>query len=149
LEGTGNFDGNRLLRSLSPAFDGISISALILKFLNNSRQMIQNDLPKLGGNWTASFFLVGLMMVFRSLAIRRLRYFLMGTLAVLFIAQALGRTHLSDDSPDFNTENLLVLLVPLVIVYGVSLFFLLLDHINFIVPQLRLATIGLFGLVVC
>lgn len=149
LEGTGEFEGNRLARSLAPSFDGISIWALIFKFLNNSRQLIQNDLPKLGGNWAVSFFLVGLMMAFRSMAIRRLRYFVMGALAVLFVVQALGRTHLSDDSPDFNTENLLVLLVPLVIVYGVSLFYLLLDNLNFVIPQLRLATIGLFGLVVC
>ena len=41
---------------------------------------------------------------------------------VFVVVQALGQTQLSDESPEVNSENLLVLLAPLVFIYGVSLF---------------------------
>ncbi len=68
---------------------------------------------------------------------------------MLALAQALGRTQLSEDSPELNSENLLVLLAPLVLVYGVSLFFLLLDQIQMPFLQLRYLAIGIFCAVAC
>jgi hypothetical protein len=47
-----------------------------------------------------------------------------------------------------NTENLLVLLVPLVIVFGTALFRILLDQWAFPIPALRVAAIVLFGITV-
>jgi hypothetical protein len=67
----------------------------------------------------------------------------------LIFVQDLGRTHLADDSPDLNSENLLVLLTPMVLVYGVSLFFLLLDQISLPFPELRFIIIGLFAALAC
>jgi len=115
----------------------------------NARQIVQNDLPKSGGTWIAAFFLVGLLVGYRNPAIKRLRYFLMGCVVVLFFAQALGRTQLWEESPEINSENLLVLVAPLMIIYGVSLFFLLLDQIHLPFRQLRYGIITIFGLVVC
>lgn len=149
VEGTGSFPANRLGRSLNPDFTQVSVRAFNYKLLNNSRQMLQYELPKLGGSWATPFFLVGLLLGFHNLAIRRLRYLLMGALVTLFIVQALGRTHLSEDAGDIHSENLLVLLVPMVIVYGVSLFFLLLDQMNLLFHKLRYAIIGVFGFVLC
>ena len=67
-----------------------------------------------------------------------MRYFLLGCVVVLSLAQALGRTQLSEESPEINSENLLVLLAPLVLVYGVSLFYLLLEQMRLPFPELRL-----------
>jgi hypothetical protein len=64
---------------------------------------------------------------------------------VLLIAQAFGRTQLSVDSPEINSENLLVLLLPLILIYGVGLFYLLLDQLVLPLPQLRYLVISLFG----
>jgi hypothetical protein len=95
-----------------------------------------------------AFFLVGLMMPFRSLTLGRLRLFAVLSLVLLGLAQALGRTHLSAASPEVNSENLLVVFAPLVFVFGVSLFFVLLE-------QLALSMQGQFwmktaaGLVAC
>src|SRR5262249_16096154 len=55
---------------------------------------------------------------------------------------------LSEDSPEINSENLLVLILPAIIVYGVSFFFLLLDELSFPLPLLRYLVIGLFGVLV-
>ncbi|MBI3849863.1 MAG: glycosyltransferase family 39 protein [Verrucomicrobia bacterium] len=144
VEATSAFPGNRLERALNPDFRQVGFYDFWYKFLSNTRQIIQSDIPKIGGSWVTAFFLVGLLVGFLSPTISRLRYFLMFSLAVLVVVQALGRTHLSDDSPEINSENLLVLLAPLVFMYAVSMFLLLLGRINFPVPQARYLVIGLF-----
>jgi len=149
VEGSGLYPENRLQRSLEPQPVRNLLRPMVAKLLRNSQQILQNDLPKLGGNWITSFFLVGLLIGFRSLAIRRLRYFLVGTMVLLVIVQALGRTQLSEDSPEINSENLLVVLLPLVAVYGAGLFFLLLDQMALLFRGLRFVVIGAFGLVMC
>ena len=84
-------------------------------------------------------FLTGLLLSFRSTAVRRLRYFLLMCLAVFIVVQALGQTQLSEESPEVNSENLLVLLAPLVFIYGVSLFLILLEQMELPLRELRLA----------
>jgi hypothetical protein len=149
VENTVLYPENRLQRSLEPDFSRLYLMAFWLKLNTNLRQIITGDLPKLGGSWVTAFFLAGLMIGFRSPAITRLRYFLMGCLVVLVLAQALGRTQLSEESPEINSENLLVLLAPLVLVYGVSLFYLLLEQMRLPFLQLRYMIIALFSLVAC
>ena len=120
-----------------------------LKLNTNLRQIVTTDLPKLGGTWVTAFFLVGLLIRFRNPALTRLRYFLLACILVLAVVQALGRTQLSEASPDVNSENLLVLVAPLVLVYGVSLFYLLLEQVHLPFHQLRYIVIGLFSLAAC
>jgi 4-amino-4-deoxy-L-arabinose transferase-like glycosyltransferase len=145
---------NRLERSLEPDLRPPDLGRLYtivfwLKLNANLRQIVTSELPKLGGSWVTAFFLVGLLVGFRNPAITRLRYFLLGCGVVLTLAQALGRTQLSEESPELNSENLLVLLAPLVLVYGVSLFFLLLDQMQMPFPQLRHLVIGIFSVIAC
>ena len=66
-----------------------------------------------------------------------MRYFLLMCLAVFIVVQALGQTQLSEESPEINSENLLVLLAPLVFIYGVSLFLILLDQMALPLRELR------------
>lgn len=149
VENTAFFPEHRLQRSLQPDFAQVSLRPLWSKLFVNTRSLVQTDLLKLGGGWMAGFFLAGLLVSFRNPTVRRLRYFLLFCLPVLLVVQALGRTQLSDDSPEINSENLLVLLGPLVIVLGVSFFFLLLDQIKLPFPRLRTGVIGLFAALMC
>ena len=152
LESTFIFPDYRLQRSLEPELTrpvSFVVHAFWNKLMANSRLLLQNDLPKLGGTWIAAFFLVGLLITFRNPAIKRLRYFTVATLLVLLVVQALGRTRLSEDAPDINSENLLVLLTPLVLVYGVSLFFMLLEQMVLPVLELRYAVIVIFTAIAC
>jgi hypothetical protein len=144
MENTSVFPANRLERSLEPDFHRLFLAAYWAKFITSIRQIMSNDLPKLGGSWVSALFFVGLFLPFNSPTIRRLRYFLVASLIVLVVAQALGRTHLSEVSPDINSENLLVLLAPLIFMMGVSLFFVLLDQLQLPFPELRPAVIGIF-----
>jgi len=154
IESTMYFTDTQLQRSLDPDFSRLNVLMATLmpfwlKLMTNLRQIVQTDLPRLGGSWISAFFVVGLLVNFRSPAIRRLRYFLLMCLGVFVFTQALGRTYLSDESPDINSENLLVLLTPFAFVYGVSLFFLLLDIINLPLKGLRYAVLGAFSVIVC
>jgi hypothetical protein len=149
VESTLLFPENRLQRALEPDLGHLYPMAFWLKLNTNLRQIITSDLPKLGGSWIIGFFLAGLMIGFRSPTLSRLRYFVLSCILVLALAQALGRTQLSEASPDINTENLLVLVTPLVCMYGVSLFFLLLELVPLPFLEMRYVVIGLFSLVVC
>ena len=148
LETTIIYPGNKLQRTLDPSFGSMSLLPFWFKLLANVRQIVQNELPRLGGSWLSAFFLVGLLLGFRNPALARLRYFVLFCLPVLIIVQALGHTHLSEDSPEINSENLLIIVAPLVLVYGVGFFFLLLDQINLPVAELRYAVIFFFSLAI-
>jgi hypothetical protein len=133
LKGTLLYPGDQLERSLNPHV--VVLPRFVwMKMLANARTVLQGDFLHAGGGWITALFLAGLLVPFRNPTIRRVRYFLVSSLAVLFFAQTLGRTHLSDDSPAINSENLLVVFAPLVVVYAVSFFFLLLDPVAVKLP---------------
>jgi hypothetical protein len=149
LETTGSFPEFRLERSLKPDFNQMHYNQLWFKLVSNFRNILQDELPKLGGNWVTAFFLVGLLIGFRSPALSRLRWFAVLCLPILILVQALGRTHLSEEYPVINSENLLILLAPIFIIFGVGLFFTLLDQMHLPFKQLRYLVIGGFGVVAC
>ncbi len=149
VQGTAPLEGDSLERSLNPTNELKRVAPMDIfdKFLVNARTMCRDDLPHFGGNWVSAFFLVGLLIPFRRPALGRVRLFLLFSVAVLFVVQAVGKTHLSTDSPEINTENLLVLPAPLVFVYGVSLFFILFDQLNLGALDTRGAVVGCFIIV--
>jgi hypothetical protein len=140
---------HRLERSLEPDLKPPSMLAYGYKLANNIRRIASSELPRLGGTWLSAFFLVGLLVGMRNPEAGRLRYFVLACLVILVVVQALGRTQLSDDSPDVNSENLLVLLAPMVIVYGVSLFSLLVEQVDLPIRELRYALLGGAGVLFC
>jgi 4-amino-4-deoxy-L-arabinose transferase-like glycosyltransferase len=143
------FSEHRLERSLKPDLSQVRYNHIWFKFLGNFRLELTDDLPRIGGNWISAFFLVGLLISFKNPGLSRLRYFLLFALLAFMVTQALCRTQLSEDSPILNSENLLAILAPMVIIFGVSLFFTLLELIHFPIPQLRLFAIGGFCVVLC
>jgi hypothetical protein len=148
-ENTANFPGHSLERSLEPDFQRSAMVPITQKLLAGVRQIITDELPRLTGNWLGAFFLVGLMVGLAHPGASRLRYFVLLCLPIFILVQALGRTQLSEDSPAINSENLLVLLAPLVLLFGVSFFFLLLNQIFLPLRELRYVILGLFCAIGC
>jgi hypothetical protein len=150
LQGTPSLEGDSLERSLNPtaAIRRVEVMDVIDKLLINGRDLWRNDLPRFGGTWVTAFFLVGLLLPFQNPARRQIRWMLLGSIVLLFIVQALGQTHLSQDSPEINTENLLVILAPLALIYGVALFYTLLDQSN-IPMEAHGSVVGFFLIVMC
>jgi len=150
VEGTSDYPGFQLERSVHPDLSSaLSLPPYFYKFFGNLRPILGDDLPKLGGSWVSMLFLVGLLLNFRSLAVRRMRYFLLMCLAVFIVVQAFGETQLSVESPEINSENLLVLLAPLVFIYGVSFFHILFDQMDLSLRELRLGVKTLFVILCC
>jgi len=150
VEGTFAFPGSRLMQSVNPDLTSAYwIRPYLRKFFENSRYILQGDLLRVGGGWVAMLFFAGLLLGLRSLAARRMRYFTMMCLGVLIIAEALGRTQLTNITPDINSENLLVLLTPLVAIFGVIFFLTLLNQMKTPSPQVRALVIILMVVVSC
>jgi 4-amino-4-deoxy-L-arabinose transferase-like glycosyltransferase len=136
-----------LERSLQPELPRAPVTLIIHKMRSNLPQLVSSDLPQLGGTWLTALFLVGLLVAYHDPAVSRTRYFVVVSLILMCLVQALGRTQLSEDSPQINSENLLVLFAPLLIIYGVSLFYLLLEQVEMPFRELRYAAISLFAII--
>ena len=149
-EGTFLFPRFQLERSLHPDLTFVTrFMPYVQKLFFNAREILTGDLLRIGGNWAGVLFFAGLFMGFRSTGARRVRYFLLMCLGLFIVVQSLGRTQLSELSPEINSENLLVLLVPLVLVFGASFFFTLLDQMTLPLVQLRYAVIAGFVALCC
>ncbi len=150
IETGGPFTGDSLQRSFAPEANGLlgaayAIKPIMAKFVTGLRQHVFGSLAATGSVFLAPFFIVGVMYGFRRRDVARLRGALVGLLALAVLAMAfigvrgerLGQTVLGDD--------LLVLLYPLVAVFGVAFFYLLLDRIPFRIRLTRGAAIGAFA----
>jgi 4-amino-4-deoxy-L-arabinose transferase-like glycosyltransferase len=135
----------QLERSVHPDLTFVTqFSPYRQKLMVNAHKIMTDDLMKIGGSWVSALFFAGLFMGFRSTGARRLRYFLLMWLYLFIYVQSFGQTQLSEMSPEINSENLLVLLVPLVFIFGASFFFTLLDQMTLPLVQLRYAVIAGF-----
>lgn len=151
FQGANSFPGNTLERSLdlAPALARIEPSDYMDKLLGNTRGILGDELPKLGGNWISAFFLVGFLAPFRKPGLTRLQYFGAAALVLFVGIQALGRTQVSADVPLINTENLLILLAPLAFMFGSALFFTLIEPLEAHGPAVRSLLLGAFFVVLC
>jgi len=149
-EATFLFPQFQLERSIHPNLEFVlRLKPYLYKLADNGLDIFDNQLPKLGGSWATLLFWAGLLLSFRNVAVRRMRYFLLFCLGIFVVVQALGQTQLSVESPEVNSENLLVLLAPLVFVYGIGFFLTLLEQMALPMPQLRYAIITAFALMSC
>jgi hypothetical protein len=147
-EATRVFPGHELPRTLNPDFSLIGARDISDKLLGGLREILENPLVRLGGNWACALFLAGLLVPFRRPVLNRLRLFLVGSLMVLAVVQGLGRTELSAEQPAWTGENLLIVVAPLLLLFGVSLFYMLSDPYAARDPGMRRATSALFLLMV-
>lgn len=127
-----------------PDFNKLTLDDIFRKLLVNGGAILQGDLPRLGGSWITAFFLVGLLFPFRSIALSRLRWWTLWSLGIFIVVQALGRTYLSTLSPTYNSENVLVLLLPWVFMFGTGFFFVLLDQMELPFMEARRYVVMLF-----
>src|ERR1017187_2742869 len=150
VEGTFAFPGSRLMQSLNPDMTSAYwVLPYTVKLQTNLRYILQDDMLSLGGGWMGILFLAGLLLGLRNVVARRLRYFTMMCLGVFLVVSALGRTQLSYISPELNTENPLVLLTPLVVIFGVAFFLTLLNQMNAPSVQVRYVVVGLVIVLAC
>jgi hypothetical protein len=140
---------DQLQRALNPNFFGLSGADFFRKLLTGLKEILRDDLPRLGGSWVTAFFLTGLLVPFRNSTLGRLRWFVAGTVVLFAVVQALARTWVSTETPEVSSENLLAVFAPTVFIFGTSLFFILLDRIGVPFPGARETLVGVFLAVGC
>jgi hypothetical protein len=79
--------------------------------------------------------------------VARLRRVILGGLACALVGMSVINQPEERSNPAIYGSNLFVLFLPLVAVFGVAFFYLMIDRIKFRVNLIRLAAIGTFGLV--
>ena len=147
IDRTGAFQGESLQRSYHPEFKGaFSLRLIISKFLANARTNLITNLRLIGSDFLVFFFGVGLMYGFRRDDSSRLRRVLLGLIFCAIFGMSLIGSDPERTGPDVFGSNLLVLFLPLVIIFGVAFFYLLLDRIPFRAKLTRGAAIGAFVL---
>lgn len=125
VQETSKFTDNWLERTPEPDLHDVGSDDLTRKFFLGAADVVRQEIPAVGGSWLTSFFLAGLLVPFINLGRSKLRWYTLGVIAVLSVAQILARTHLSVDVPRINSENLLILATPLVFMFGAALVSLL------------------------
>jgi hypothetical protein len=146
VQETDEFAGNWLARTMEPdlsrKLSKVGASDIVRKAFDGGGRLLRHDLPELGGSWMTAFFLVGLLVPFVQRTRARLRWFTLGAVLVLGMAQVLARTHLSADVPRINSENLLVVMAPLVFMFGAALVVLLVYSLDLMVEAWRTVILG-------
>lgn len=140
-EDTVKFPETSFQRQIKPdavKFGQFSIEDVLRKLIVNLRQMLQNDLPKIGGSWFIAFFAVGLIVASQKPAQGRVKILVLMIIVTLLIAQALGRTHLMQSQPEMSSENLLLLAAPLIFIFGAGLCVQLIDLVPVGFPEMRI-----------
>jgi 4-amino-4-deoxy-L-arabinose transferase-like glycosyltransferase len=145
IERSGAIQGETLQRSYKPDLtDAYSLRSLTSKFLSNVRPNLLSNLRLIGSDFLVLFFGVGLMYGFRRQDATRLRGAVVGALAAAIVGMSLIGSDPERNGSEVYGGNLLVLLLPLVAIFGVAFFYLLLDRIPFRIKLTRAMAIGAF-----
>lgn len=143
------FPGNSIERAIEPdqQMGLFEVNDVMHKISVNARETLRH-LPSLGGSWLTAFFLVGLLIPFQRTRLTAMRFFVLFSLFVLLVVQSAGATHTTPAMPEVSHDNLLVLLAPLIFIFGAGMFFILIDRLNLFGFGLRSAAITLFAVII-
>ncbi len=143
--GTPGFPGFKLERSQYPALDTVLASEVVAKLGRNMLDIVENDLPRLGASFCVPLFLAGVLLPMPGSRRRNLQIWFLGCLLVLVPAEAIGRTEMSRLSPEINSENLIIILFPLVCLFAGGTVEWLLHRREFPFPLLATLTRALIS----
>ncbi len=146
IERSGAIQGELLQRSYKPDLtDAYSLRPITSKFLSNLRANLLTNFRLIGSDFLVFFFGVGLMYGFRRRDATRLRGLLVGALVAALFALSLIGSDGERSGPEVSGGNLFVLFLPLVAIFGVAFFYLLLDRIPFRIKLTRGLAVGVFA----
>lgn len=140
--GTETFPETTLERHLKDPGASPDLREMRVKFAVNASSILRESLPRLTGNWVFFLFMAGLVLPFRNARLRRLRWFAVGSLGVLFLVEAMGYGYWSRLVPEVNDSNQMMLMAPLVFLFGTAVFFNLLDATEFGHPLFQRIIVG-------
>jgi hypothetical protein len=128
-----NLNGSEALqRNYHPDLAGLyTLKDWMRNLVTGTRTHLLSSLPNASRDFFVGFFLVGILYGFRRREVSRLRGALLGCLGAAGLGMALLPMPAGWSSRSAHESDLFLLLVPLVAVYAVAFFYLLLDRIKF------------------
>ena len=151
LQATQIFPADTLDRSLSIQLSGVPgytvelFRTVLDKGTANIRDIVSSKLSGMAGSWIWGFFLAGLLLRFRNSNLSRVRWFVVGAIGLFVPVQAFIHSHSSIDSSPVNADNLLVVFSPFLIIFGVGVFFVLLESLDLPSKGVRYAILAGFA----
>ena len=133
-----------LQRSLEPNFAAATFKMIAMKTGINAREIWTESPWTSGGGIVMAFFAAALFYRFRRLPVNRFKWFTVGAAAVFFLATCILGLQPRPPNSLAQEGNLLVLLIPLITMYGTAFFFTILDRLQIFIPLWRGAVVGLF-----
>ncbi|MCX6907122.1 MAG: glycosyltransferase family 39 protein, partial [Verrucomicrobia bacterium] len=137
-----------LQRSLEPNFKAATLQMIAAKASRNVREIWMDSPWVTSGGIIAAFFAASLFHRFRRSSVNRFKWFTVGSAAVFFLVTCVVGLQPRPPNSLAQEGNLLVLLTPLVTMYGTALFFTMLERLQIFVPLWRGCVVGLFVLTV-
>lgn len=125
---------NTFDRALAPALEFGTVSHnLLVKFLSGIARLYAENLRTLGDGLIVCLFLATFFYSFAREQVRRFRWcFLLALVGMLVLGALFGKA----------TARLLHVFLPVVIMYGLAFFFILLDRLQLRLPIMRMAVTG-------
>lgn len=125
---------NTFDRSLAPALEfGTIAHTLQIKFLTNLGKLYSENLRTMGDGILVGLFFATFFYSFAREQVRRFRWCIALALFLMIVIAALfGQA----------TARLLHIFLPIVIIYGLALFFILLDRLQLRLPIMRIGVLG-------
>jgi hypothetical protein len=135
--------GQDLLRSHRAEDQRISLKNVVRKEFVGWRYYMNNGWEMLGSSLVIAFFVVGLLHPFRRNRAKTWRLFIIAS----FVLLTLGTCIFYSKPPVLSVHNNIVLLLPLVLFFGISIFYIYLDKMDIKIEILRYVYTIIFSLI--
>jgi hypothetical protein len=136
LEDTAVLRPGQLQRTYFVDLSTFKFANVMRKMLVNARTLYEQQLKDVGGNYLIAFFVASLLHRYRREEVFRLR-------RLVFWSMIMAVAWLSVAGPP--ERNFLSVFLPLVILYGVSFFYVVFERLQFRTRLLRIGMVGLFA----
>jgi hypothetical protein len=133
-----------LQRSLDPNFGPATLKMIAMKTASNAREIWTDSPWSSCGGVIAAFFAAALFYRFRRPSVNRFKWFAVGSAGVLFLTTCVLGLQPRPPNCIAQEGNLLVLVVPLITMYGAAFFFTMLDRLQLFVPVWRGCVVSVF-----
>lgn len=135
---------DNLQRSLEPNFAAATLPLILNKASRNAREIWTDNPWATGSGVVLAFFVASLFYRFRRSSVHRFKWFTVGGAATFFLVTCVLGLQPRPPNCLAQEGNLLVLMAPLITMYGAALFFTMLDRLQIFVPLWRGCVVALF-----
>ncbi|MCX7825498.1 MAG: glycosyltransferase family 39 protein [Verrucomicrobiae bacterium] len=131
-------------KAIRDALTAVTVKRIFEKAARNAHELWTDSPWAIGSGVTTAFFLAALFYRFRRPQVNRFKWYAVGCGVVLFLVTCTAGVEPRPPDTLAQEGNLLVLLTPLMTIFGSALFYVLLERAQVFIPIWRGTIVGLF-----